>query len=258
MAHKLPILKTVGDAFGMALSLPLVHSGFFFTYLFLIVFLISFLSGLFVIDDDLVSQLIWRIIWLLAMAPFAVYIHRHIILNETIPTPSRLFKSIFTKRNATFAGYAVLIAFPVYFIGFLTQLPKIGFSIWFLLLGFLQIPVAIVLMGIIIFLPFIAVDNKQTFVRCWSKTRGNILRVFLVSAMIGVVTMVVTRLVILPLETGAYSTDLSSPFAWLGLFLLATVVEAFWMISVAWGVVAVSHVFVFLSQGDEDKNATMP
>jgi hypothetical protein len=260
MANKLPIFKTVGDAFRMALWLPVVHTGFFFTYLLMVLVffqVLSFLAVFFQIYYDPVFQLIDRMMWLPILAPFAVSIHRHIILHETLPAPRRLFQSIFTKRNATFAGYWVVIALPSYFIGFFMLRSIFGPPIRLVFLGLLQISVAMVIAGIIILLPFIAVDNKQTFARCWAKTRGNILRVFAIILIIGAVTMLVAWLFIDPLEL-IFSVVSSDAFLIVRIFLIEAVGIAFLLIATAWAVAAVSHVFVFLSEGGEDKNTVIP
>lgn len=245
MARKLPVFKTVGDAFGTAFFPPVFGTWFFCGYL-LLIFLWQLVLGVMIgfsgtVDHPMVEQIL-SITWIPLIAPFAVSVHRHIILHEAVPTLRRLLGSFFSKRNMTFAWYLFLVSAPFFVLQLLAQTPRIGFPLWFLGFALLQIPYAIVLAGFIIFLPFIAIDSKQTFARCWERTKGNILRVFSASVIIGAAGTIVWRILVLPLQDAAFG---GGDLILVPVVIVVTIV--FLLMSAALAVAVVSHVFVFLS-----------
>lgn len=250
MARKLPVFKTVGEAFRTAFFPPVFGTWFFFGYLLLIVLwreVVSVIDGFFGTLGHPVVQQIWAVTGIPLIAPFAVSIHRHIILGDATPKPRKLFGSFFSKRNMAFAWYMFVIASPLFLLQLLSQLPRIGFPLGLSLFGFVQIPYAILLAGFIICLPFIAIDNKQTFARCWEKTKGNILRVFFVTAITGAVLTIVALIIIRPLQNLSLGDGFTGQVTWIGILIIDVIGSVFFLIWAAVGVAAVSHIFVFLS-----------
>ncbi len=249
---KLPVFKTVGNAFGTAFFPPIFGTRFFFGY-FLLIFLwsevVGFVNGLLGTLDHPVAQQIASVVWIPLIAPFAVSVHRHIILHEAIPTLRRLLGSFFSKRNMTFAGYMFLISAPFMILQLLSQLPRLGFSLQFGLFGFAMIPYVIFVAGFIIFLPFIAIDSMQTFGRCWERTKGNILRVFFATAIVGAVLTTVWLIFLRPLQE--MEIAFAGAVTIFGLLVIDAVISTFLLIWAALAVAVVSYVFVFLSTDEE-------
>ena len=128
------------------------------------------------------------------LAPFAVKIHRYIILGERLP--KKPFLAFFSRRNIIFACYGMLLGLPIlllYTIPTMCYPQLIGTPAWWLSLSpVLVIPYSFILVRVGIFFPFLATDSPKDFSYCWVRTTGNTWRLFISSFAIGVIGQIIT------------------------------------------------------------------
>lgn len=257
MKAKLPVFATVGRALNTVFTTRILLSGCFIKC-FLAYFLAIELPGsIFLLTVgtfeyySLYSTLTLLPLYFI-MAPFFIAIHRLIIIGDELP--SKPFKNFFSKRNVKFAVYWFLLISPLMIImvisefdekyGFLENSVLVG---WLLLVAFL-----IIYLRVVIYLPFIAIDNRQTLSRCWDITRGSTWRFFGAMVIFLVITVLIKRFVLVPLEELAagwwQEETFSSVLVFVGVLSIDLIYNFIYFVSFCWLVAIVSHAFNFFRE----------
>ena len=253
--RKLPVLDTVVDSCWLLISKQFVLTVFFVKVFLVFVVVnesIGFILGFifagpwWLQPSGLITHLILRHVWLLLLAPFAIAIHRHIILKEEFP--SKPFRGFLSSNNLSFAAVWFIFVLPILFLGIL----NLNYALQYqniLLFSFIgQIVYFVLVVRVLIYLPFIAIGKRQSLGGCWSVTRRNHWRLLAIFAVAGVFNIGLSKLFIAPMTvyfTEHYNesfSNLGNTVSTIGLDVLA---NAVFILTVALSVAMASHVLNF-------------
>lgn len=185
------------------------------------------------------------------LAPFLISIHRLIIMGDDLP--SKPFKNFFCRRNINFVVYWFLLSSPILIFYVISQLGgKFGFPEWINLFGLLSIPYLVIFLRVIIYLPFIAIDYRQTLSRCWKITRGSTWRFFGAFVITVGIILLIRKYVVVPLDELRRNLPPGEIYSSLrmvvGSFSIGLINNFISFVFASWGVAIVSHAFNFFKE----------
>lgn len=208
MNVKVPVFSVIGNSVGFIFSSEFFSSKH--TWKFLLLFAVSlqisgFLGGFLnryvgLDKPDLLIQLFMLAV-IFIFAPFAISIHRNILLEESFPEKS--FSNFFSKKNMYFGLVSFLIALPMglaqYGVPIIFSSPFkyiIPDSLFLpIIIGWwgLIILYSIFMVRVMVILPLLALDEHKKVSECFSYTSKNTWRLWVTNLIFGVVTTIILR-----------------------------------------------------------------
>jgi hypothetical protein len=253
---KLEVISTIMLAFKSVFSGPIIFSKFFLKGLLIYYIAIEangFLNGFIgTLRNPIVLYLTQLFLWFV-LAPIGVALHRFIILGDELP--AKPFKDFLSKRNVEFGFYGLLFSIPVAVcqlaptIYDMHELWKAEYrDTWFWLIStpLLIYPYMFILVRVIIYLPFIAVEQKRSLADCWEITRGNNWRIFGANVVVGFTVYFVNKLLVIPITERAIDAVASGSY--LAAFILDFDSALFLFVNYLLVVAVVSHTLNFFNE----------
>ena len=134
--------------------------------------------------------------------------------------------------------------------GYVAQ--EVGLPEWIGIVRWLPILYLVIFVRVIIYLPFVAIDNRQTLPRCWEITRGSTWRFFWMMFIIIVIAFLLQTFVAIPLIEFYLGLPLREMFSrvrmFVGIMSIDFIGNFINFVFAGWAVAIVSHAFNFFRE----------
>ena len=117
----------------------------------------------------------------LILSPLAISIHRKILIDENISAEFTFTKKtiLYTFVAFIFSSYGILFSIVTDYFD------SMDFIFGFLVFLLFLLVTSILLGRILVFLPFLAIDDRKSLKECWLETKGNTIRIWSLNVFFG-------------------------------------------------------------------------